>query len=151
MNKVIISTCSLILFLSVFSCQEELSHSNVQIKEIEVLKLVEKYGLSGHIQITEDFNYNMSVEEVENILKEYVLISLDNSNLEIEIPDNIQLEIEQDDQKRMQEADEYLKQLKSAKNKNDSLNLSKEFQFTLPSQPNGSIISTLDNNYQISD
>lgn len=185
MNKLTIKLLFLSLVIAILcSCNKDTSTNNsLELKKKSISELIESYDLSASIQLTDDFNYSTSLEEVESMLQEIALskqqelefinkydrlveklktaytrndikvyqqleseLNLLNDDKELSIA--LQNQIELDQVERIQQGEQYLEELKHANTKEDSIQLSKLFEFTLPNT-NNSITSTRIETYQV--
>ena len=103
-----------------------------EIKRQQIIELIENYGLTSHIKLVEDFDYSVSLAEVEEALKSIEFSQQPVEIREGEIPDDIQLKMQERQTFLQEQAKQYLETLREVNNKADSLTIAREFGFKLP-------------------
>ncbi len=128
---------------------------NISLEEME--SFLQEISLSEKQKLEREKQYNDLVEKMKvayakNDSKAYQELELELSQLygDEELPTTLQEQIELDHLERVQQAEQYLEELKYANTKEDSVHISKLFEFTLP-DANNSITSTKIETYQVTD
>ncbi len=62
----------LTILASIFACNESLSETDALLEKKEQIQLlIDRFELNGSVQLSEDFNYDMSLEEIEATLQQF--------------------------------------------------------------------------------